>query len=456
MMQRWRGLVAGLSANAIALYGAAQPQDVPVAVVATVVIVYGGLVVREAYAPWVSTRALSPALLIALLTLVFYVVCPWIFLLTGPLNQAPRVWYDQWISYNGSHAEYLLLQFSALFLFVSTLGRAPRSGRNAFAIPEDAAVRRTAIRVSLALAVAATLFKTVDAYGVLPSGIPFTGLIWTAAAPLTFFGLSVAVLYASVDTDRVFLSVVAAASACIAPNLLIDIARLPISLILFLVLGVLVVRKFPHRRLIMGGLTFVIVIVALTAASATYRNLQHHNSEPLSKIFVSKIASKVLLRQTISAWCLEQARQEHWNAEPVGSYINLLAGLVPRAIWPDKPDLSRGSYYAVRYCKERVEPNNPHSEALTLLAEPIIERGREGHFAGEALIVAFIAIATIGMFRTGSVGIATGTAMLPWLTGVEQHLSYYLATCVKMFLFMLPFALILHWYVRRAERKARL
>ena len=199
----------------------------------------------------------------------------------------------------------------------------------------------------------------------------------------------------------------------------------------------------------------VFVAIALAAGIANiYRDIDRGRGD-LSLFrthFVNSIAGKVLIRQTVSGWCLEQARARHWNDAAEPDYLNFVSGLVPRALWPEKPNLSRGMEYAVEYCDAHIARQNPHSEALTLLAEPIMEGGARGFFAGEALVLAYVGILSILMMRTGAAGIVTGTAMLPWLTAFEEHLVYYIANCTKMLLIVLPLALLLSWFIARTAR----
>ena len=439
----------GVAVNALALFAALRPADIPILPLGAIIFAYAGLVTYDVFRSRGDPRVLSPALLLGHMTLVFYFVCPGIFLLTGPMGQAPYYFYDDWITYNGSHAKYLLLQFSALLMLFTTVF--PTPSVVTFAAPSDRRTRRTVIAAAIMTAMAASAFKFLETRGVSVIATGAGAQIWAAALPIALFGVSVSAIYALEETRRIRIAVLLGTAACIGMLLVSDLARLPVSFLAFLGIAILVIRKYRLRRFLGYSLAIAGLIVALTAAAATYRNFHHHAS--VATIFANKIASKLLLRQTVSGWCLEEARDRHWEGYIPGSYLNLVSGLVPRVLWPDKPDLSRGTYYAVEYCYANVNARNPHSEALTLLAEPLMEGGREGLFVGEAIILAFLAFATWIMFRSGAAGLVTGVALLPWLTGVEQHLSYYLANCVKMGLFILPFALALHWYVRRAERK---
>ncbi len=444
---------AGIAVNALAIYAAIRPADVPILLLGAAVFANAGLVAYDAFRRPGDPRALSPAFLLGIMVLVFYVVCPGIYLLTGPTNQIPRTIYDMWIAYNGSHAEYLVLQFSALlFLFVSVFP-VPATLDDVFTPMADPAARRRTVAACLAAAFAVSAFKFLEAHGLDPFGFRSGAgaQLWAAALPVALFGLTASVLFAAEETFRIRAAVLLGAAACFGIHLVSDLARLPVALFAFLALSIFVLRKYRLGRILNHSLLIAGLIVALTAAAATYRKARHEASFGID--FVNNIPRKLLWRQTVSAWCLEEARNRHWEADGTGSYRNLVSGLVPRFLWADKPNLSRGAYYAVEYCRQQVTPSKPHSEALTLLAEPLMEGGREGLFVGEAILLAFLGAATWLMFRLGPAGLVSGIAMLPWLTGVEQHMSYYLANCVKMALFILPFALALHWYVRRAERK---
>lgn len=114
-------------------------------------------------------------------------------------------------------------------------------------------------------------------------------------------------------------------------------------------------------------------------------------------------------------------------------------------MWPGKLNLSRGSEYAANYCGMAIKPDNPHSESLTLLGEPVINGGALGIAVAQVFLAAALLGATLIALRTGALGIVSLTAMLPWLTQFEQHLALYVANAAKMLLFMTP--LMMAWFV---------
>ena len=129
----------------------------------------------------------------------------------------------------------------------------------------------------------------------------------------------------------------------------------------------------------------------------------------------------------------------HTSTTPHYGPTYFLTGLVPRFLWPEKPSLSQGSVYAIRFC-DRTEtdiiPGRAHSASITLLGEPLAEAGIPGMLVGMATV--FVALGALswgawfGGFYTRSVTIA----LLPWLADFDQSLSFYIANSTKAALYM--------------------
>ena len=70
-----------------------------------------------------------------------------------------------------------------------------------------------------------------------------------------------------------------------------------------------------------------------------------------------------------------------------------------------------------------------------------------------AQLFVFLALGfvTVICLRTGSAGIITLVALLPWLSDFDQSLMLYIANGVKMFLYMSPVLAALVIVTRRAR-----
>lgn len=458
----WIWAIAGLAA-AVSLFAVLVPGYVPVQVVRSLVFLQLALTGLNFALPRATTRLLMPVFLLPVMALVFYVVAPLAF---AALSQSSHLPVDfvgastsRYLSYVGSPGEFIVLQFaSACLLAALAIGRkedeAARRKDPVGSLPKPS--RHTVIIAACLISAAATCLKLIDAKVAPFSALPLLGLggeIHAALPPVAYFCLATAIFLSLSDTPRAFFATVLWACGCIFVFLLSDLARIPLAFALFTMTMVVAVERITLARLTMVLATTLLVIGIATAGANSYRLLIAQVPMPFWQQFERSFSSKFLVRQAVSAWCFEEAVKQHWDTTEPALPLSALAGLVPRAVWPGKPSLSRGSEYAARYCGAVIDPANPHSEALTLLAEPVMEGGKFGMFAGEAGIILLIAFASVIMRRLGAIGIITGTAMLPWLTAVEQHLAFYVANGLKTLILMLPLALALYWFAlsRRHE-----
>lgn len=71
-----------------------------------------------------------------------------------------------------------------------------------------------------------------------------------------------------------------------------------------------------------------------------------------------------------------------------------MTAIVPRALWSEKPILSRGSEYAEKYCNQVGAAKLQHSESITLLGKPLLNGGILGIIIVQLCITIFFFIAT--------------------------------------------------------------
>jgi len=147
----------------------------------------------------------------------------------------------------------------------------------------------------------------------------------------------------------------------------------------------------------------------------------------------------LIWRQTGSINCFKNVIQNHWD-QPflLSKQLFWLKGLVPRAIWPEKPSLSLGREYAYSYCETTAPRYTGHSGSITLLGQSIIHGGRLGVLLhGAILIIALGGIATLSR-NPHNLSSASIAALLPWLIDFDQDFAMYIANASKFFLVMLP------------------
>jgi hypothetical protein len=149
---------------------------------------------------------------------------------------------------------------------------------------------------------------------------------------------------------------------------------------------------------------------------------------------------KLVQRQSETVYCLafaEKSYREHGASDHPGYF---LAGLVPRFLWPDKPNLSQGGRYAHDFCGWPADEVAfaRHSASITLLGEPLIRGGLLGLVIAQFTIIAILGIGSTALLSDRP-GVAVAVlAIVPWLMDFDQHFALWLANIAKF----LPVALL--------------
>jgi len=173
------------------------------------------------------------------------------------------------------------------------------------------------------------------------------------------------------------------------------------------------------------------------------------NTEMLPKV----LTLKLIWRQTNTINCFKNVLENHWNQVfLLSNQLFWVKGLVPRAIWSEKPSLSFGREYAYRYCERTLPRKTGHSASITLLGQPIIHGGWLGLIVhGAILIIILGGLATLSR-NPHSLSSASIAALLPWLIDFDQDFTMYIANASKFFLVMLPMICISSLYERKKRR----
>jgi hypothetical protein len=195
------------------------------------------------------------------------------------------------------------------------------------------------------------------------------------------------------------------------------------------------------------------LLVVFLIASLTFLQFGRSLLKGITPPLVSSVVSKVIIRQTTSGMCLQKVMDKHWGKAPQQSPYYFAAAIVPRVLWPQKPALSRGHEFNIKYCSPNTNPDQINDLSVTLAGEPIIEAGVLGLVTAQLFLAIGLVVVTVGFLKFSVLGYISMAALLPWLVDFDANFSLYFANSVKMFLIMLP-SLILIYFMMGKDRRA--
>jgi hypothetical protein len=343
----------------------------------------------------------------------------------------------------GSRAELMTVQFTLFLLAIlAAVSGLPRPAAETPPSPG-----KTEILTLLGLAAGASVTaRIVTAQAMWEHPIAF------ALLPLAAFTVAQAAMYWAAGWRRggpLFVAVVLISWAGFFGQGLKPLAfMLPSCLIL--VVGR---RKYGHRQILglLGSLAVLsFVTITLMGVARNNINIAHLLRDP-----IAVIGTKVVSRQAETMFCLTSAA----NAADLASAGNrnppdpgfIFGILIPRALWPDKPNYSLGGRYAVDYCLTSAfdQARSHQSASITLLGEPLLHGGRPMLGLFTLVIAAILAGLAVASERGPPALAATVLAMTGWMVDFDQHSTLYLGNAVKVALCLLGPALLFHWLERR-------
>jgi hypothetical protein len=407
---------------------------------------------------------LSPFFLIGIIGLTFYSVVPSLYgqLFPEPISffgtKAPRLSHDNAIAYIGSQAEILILQFSAFcFLVFSIYIKWKASAKSVEPHWAKASDCPNYLLAILHFIVYTTAFMyLISKWSVFGQALFSSGLgteFRHALAPLMSFSASALAYYSAKNTGNLKyfgpVTLLAALGAMIVSGLAAT------AVFIFLIassLYLIVIKPSLKTSLcIIGGATLVLPLSILVTIIPSGEAKNVHTRSALFEYSAAKLTSKLVHRQTTSGHCLDGIYKKHRSAESANPFF-FASAIVPRALWSEKPILSRGSEYAEKYCGQLGAAKTKHSESITLLGEPLLNGGILG------IVIAQFCIAVFFFFATNSLGseqpakIIFAVALLPWLATFEQHFAEYFGNLVKVMIIMLPlFTALIYFLWRRRQ-----
>lgn len=403
---------------------------------------------------------LSPPYLLGMVVLLFYGIAPVGYLQFFPdppayfvrQGTAGHVWTEAFV---GSRGELLVLQFAALCFTVAAvvlrlvpLPRAPLVPPVAFRTLGTIWAPALAMLIGI-LYVLGRESETMASFLARGAGAQLKH----AMAPILSVCLATIAYVAGSGAPRQVL----AGLAVILVSLLgmvagSGLAFTPVYMAASVILLIIVVREQRAVELTIAALAVAGVVIATIPLNALSRGDYRQTPGGAVRYAQAALISKLAHRQGVSGHCLDRILHRHVGVEEESPFYFLYA-VVPRAVWPDKPILSRGNEFAVRYCGQGSNVNPRHSESITLIGEPILKAGMAGLIVAELFLA--ILLGTVAFFGLsgGAVPLIAMTAMLPWLATFQQHFAQYFGNVVKMFLIMLPFIIVLNWVAGHAESR---
>lgn len=218
------------------------------------------------------------------------------------------------------------------------------------------------------------------------------------------------------------------------------------------VLFLLSLNIHPKKLLLVVGMTVLVIPAAILVTSIPRGELKDTGTvSAIAEHAAAKLTSKLIYRQTTSGHCLDGIYKHHRSAEGDNPFF-FASAIVPRAFWPEKPILSRGSQYAEKYCGQADATKQKHSESITLLGEPLLNGGILGVVIAQLCVAVFFVIATKSLMSGQPAQIIFVAALLPWLATFEQHFAEYFGNLVKVIIIMMPFFTALTYLLWRHRK----
>ena len=427
-----------------------------------------GLLIAAALLGWSLYRStpellLSPLFLLGISALVFYSLLPsGLFSQLREVLQLPPVAEARAAAFIGGEAEHAILRFAVAALLMTAahawVARRGEPWRMGFWNMPRRLFRCAAALA--AMAVGAHLFlRGLKLVPDLEQG-PLAGFIhqigdglpaWMSIGLVATAYAAIAARDPSVRRARFrWVGLVAVAvfgTLLLGGNVKWAIWAVAAALGLILISGVY--RKF---LLPMAGALIVIFVVAMIGIAVIRTAPNASVPTDYAAATVRFAAHKLVSRQTETGHCLQSVLDRQYDAPALASPFYFLAGIVPRYFWPDKPNLSPGVDYAIRYCgkaPEEIDPRNPHHASLTLIGEPIARAGWAGLALALGVLAAGLSVVA-ALSRRSAAGMIAATALIPWLIDFDQHFALYIANALKMFIYMSPVVLVLALAERHA------
>lgn len=399
---------------------------------------------------------LSPVAIMGGLSIFAYSFPPALVPILSKYIYVMRNWIHDLPPYLNSLAEALIIGFSALMLLTLAAMAGYVEQRNIkinSKIEFHPYVRFTLLIGLIASLVLQGLWSVNELWPQLPPPMGFLRQVHHALPPLQTVCLSALFIDSLSRGAKSILTICGLVLVTVLAQATAGIIKIPIFHVIALVVAwfALIDISVKKRFMIIGAIGFLLIL-ALTLApfarpgeSGVWKSTQNK-----SVYIVKSFWSQTTSRQLGTGRCLYDLTALHWPDSGEGTPFYFFTGLVPRILWPDKPSLSLGQHYAVRYCVST--PGSGHTASVSLLGEPIVQAGSTGLIAAMLFLVGTLSVITILALATGPYGLIALIALLPWLMDFDQHYALYWANNVKMGIVVLIALLAIYWMQRKLDR----
>ena len=450
--------------------GMAPPQTAIICLAVGLAVTVGADVVTPSYARigvmflfgaqiWLEQRfarrlfLMSPVFLLALVGLVAFTLLPnAIYAVLHPFHDHQPgsnsffggAYRPEVLAYFGSRGEGWILAFCAAGLAVHGILALVTSAQTAPSISLNPDPRggkaRTAYGLSGVLGLLFLAATQSDFFGTTT-----TNLMRTGVAPVQAF-LLLFLLHCALDRSRIRLTPVV---LLIVFNLTVMVlahgGKIPVLIGLAAGLYYIAHTRVSFGALNKAVLAFAVVLVIGMQLIHLVRAPEYYGPRNEKMAFTQKIGNvflaKLLWRQAETGYCLSNVFTAHKDDRlELRNQTFWVEILIPRAVWPEKPNFSLGGRYAKVYCGM----TNPafHSASITVLGQPVIHGGAAALLLHGAFLLAFLCGAgAVAVWGPGLPRVAV-FALLPWWIDFDQDFALYMGNLIKFGTFMLPFLLL--------------
>lgn len=388
-----------------------------------------------------GTILISPLYLLAAIAIVFYSMVPYlieVFYIADLIatKNTGAYLYPPIVAYFGSAAEAAIIAFAAVALILHLVIAAFWKHAPSAPIPVSHRALYTVRALSVLLAAGLLLVTVLSGR----SGAIYAA-ISTFYAPVQSLALIYFVHDFRTSTSRSPLVFWAFVAVCILPLALVGQGKMPVFMSVAATVYFLSFELPSMKQILATVFAGMIVFLLFVPTSLVLREYD------VSKISVATtfnrihhvIVMKAFGRQTATGYCLMNVIDRHWD-DPFQAEKQLfwLEGLVPRALWPEKPNLSLGAEYSLNYCNRLLyaEHETGHSSSITLIGQPIVKGGYPALLLHGGILMCFLGGITVLARRSNGMGRILIVALLPWWIDFDQDFALYAANLMKFALVM--------------------
>ena len=380
----------------------------------------------------------SPLFLLGAIALIFFSI-----VLGVTDTYSPGLPFHTIESFYGSEAERMIVIFGLCCIAAHSLisdGAEPPAVTTSNFEPSPG----KCIYLFVAITVMVALANVANGL-LLQSGGPLIPEIRSVAPPLLAFCLIYLVHQSIRATGKQKLLIAGGIAMAIASLLFLHEGKKPVFMLVAAFLYWVRLKDISVKKIVILGAIFVPLAIGIMQIVQIVRvphySIMSSNVDTPMAMFGNILRAKVVLRQTETRYCLQNVINQHGQQDlSVARQMFWLKGLVPRVLWPDKPNLSLGQQYGSAYCNE--QEGSKHTASISLIGQPIIYGGRVGLLLHGGILIACLGgITWLGRNST-SLSAVAAVALLPWLIDFDQDFALYVANAVKFFLVMTPLILL--------------